>query len=384
MAIDFTPFSKPLADHTEGINLRYDPIYDQIKEARFEEDATLSMGIWERELKRADWGKVEQLCVDALNNTTKDIQIAGWLCEAWCHLYGWDGLNASFEGMQNFCHTFWTSCYPTIESEDEDDPGVEHRIRICEWFLEMITDAVLFMPIAPANSIIPQTLDFATWLSSLNFDSIARRSGNEEARTQEAESAGQITLNRYRTIVKQGPIEHLTFVLEVVKETLPKTYALENELHEKCFGQEPIFTKIREYLQDIERICNFALEGRQVPVKATIETVENTVSTEDQDDLQQTVQMENSFENDTSVVPEQSYHEGDDVTISSREDAYKAIGDLADFLIDLDAQSPGPYLIKMVSTWYGKSLPQILDDIASGTDQGYKILKMLVEIVKTS
>ncbi|KAB2831846.1 MAG: type VI secretion system protein TssA, partial [Caedimonadaceae bacterium] len=59
-----------------GKYLRYTEVYDQIREARREEDDKLPQGIWKIDIKRADWEKVSQLCQTALIHQTKDLQIA--------------------------------------------------------------------------------------------------------------------------------------------------------------------------------------------------------------------------------------------------------------------------------------------------------------------
>ncbi|MBK9169620.1 MAG: type VI secretion system ImpA family N-terminal domain-containing protein [Bryobacterales bacterium] len=41
-------------DSPGGVSLRYDPVYDKIKEARREEEA-LNQGAWKTEFKVADW-----------------------------------------------------------------------------------------------------------------------------------------------------------------------------------------------------------------------------------------------------------------------------------------------------------------------------------------
>ena len=69
-AILLTPLSE---GDGVGKYLRYDPLYDQIKDARREDDVTLSQGIWQTEIKRADWPLVETLCLDALTTKTKDL-----------------------------------------------------------------------------------------------------------------------------------------------------------------------------------------------------------------------------------------------------------------------------------------------------------------------
>jgi len=51
-----TPIS---GDNPAGQFLRYEGMYDRIQEAR-KEDADLPQGVWERELKKADWNKVRE------------------------------------------------------------------------------------------------------------------------------------------------------------------------------------------------------------------------------------------------------------------------------------------------------------------------------------
>src|SRR5439155_783138 len=59
-----------------GANLRYDPIYDKIKEARREEE-DVDQGDWKRTRKVADWPLVIKLSGEALATKSKDLQIFG-------------------------------------------------------------------------------------------------------------------------------------------------------------------------------------------------------------------------------------------------------------------------------------------------------------------
>lgn len=72
------PFSGPIpGDNPAGADLRYAPIYDDIKEARRADDL-LDRGDWSRELKTADWDKVRSLAMEVLTTSSKDLQIAAW------------------------------------------------------------------------------------------------------------------------------------------------------------------------------------------------------------------------------------------------------------------------------------------------------------------
>ena len=59
------------ADNPTGESLRYDPVYDQIRALRREDDATLPQGVWKYEQKRADWPAVEALCLKLLETRSE-------------------------------------------------------------------------------------------------------------------------------------------------------------------------------------------------------------------------------------------------------------------------------------------------------------------------
>ena len=93
-----------------GRFMLYDPLYDSIREARLQEDESLPQGVWQRDLKKADWGKVEALCVDALVTHTKDLQIVSWLLEAWMLRYGVKGAVKGLELMRLLSAAFGSLC----------------------------------------------------------------------------------------------------------------------------------------------------------------------------------------------------------------------------------------------------------------------------------
>ena len=68
-------------DNPSGRNLRYDPVFDKVKEARREEDDA-AQGDWKYERKVADWPLVIKIAGETLATKTKDLQLAAWLTEA--------------------------------------------------------------------------------------------------------------------------------------------------------------------------------------------------------------------------------------------------------------------------------------------------------------
>lgn len=105
-----------------GANLRYDPVYDKIKEARREEDQP-PPGMTERDRKVADNLLVIKLATDSLTNKTKDLQIAAWLTEAWLKQKGFGGLKDGLGLCYGLVDKFWDTVYPELEDGDAQSRG---------------------------------------------------------------------------------------------------------------------------------------------------------------------------------------------------------------------------------------------------------------------
>ena len=67
--IDVDALLSPIpGDNPAGEDLRYSPVYDEISEARREDD-TLDRGQWQRDLKKADWDRVAEACGTIVGET---------------------------------------------------------------------------------------------------------------------------------------------------------------------------------------------------------------------------------------------------------------------------------------------------------------------------
>lgn len=126
-----------------GQNLRYDQVYDQIAEARSEEDGTLPVGQWARQSKRADYQLVSSLSRDALVKRSKDLWLAAWLGEARIQLHGLTALSSAFGLLLQLQEHFWDSLFPEIE---DGDLGM--RTAPLQWAMERYANLVYELPVA--------------------------------------------------------------------------------------------------------------------------------------------------------------------------------------------------------------------------------------------
>ena len=121
------PFPDDLLNPIEGpnpsgANLRYDPVYDKIKEARREEDQP-PPGMTERDRKVAENPLVIKLTTDLLTKKTKDLQLAAWLTEALLKQKGFAGLKDGLGLCYGFVDKFWETVFPELEDGDAQSRG---------------------------------------------------------------------------------------------------------------------------------------------------------------------------------------------------------------------------------------------------------------------
>jgi type VI secretion system protein ImpA len=128
-------------ENPAGADLRYDPLYDKVKEARREDDDA-PQGEWERPRKTADWNAVIKLAGDALATKTKDLQLAAWLTEAMLRKEGYAGLSGGLALLRGYLEKYWDTVYPELEDGD-----AELRAAPLEWVGTRFDLAVKSVPL---------------------------------------------------------------------------------------------------------------------------------------------------------------------------------------------------------------------------------------------
>src|SRR5580700_11581143 len=122
----------PISDEQPcGVNLRWTPEWDRIKEARRSDDG-LQAGQWEKkDRKSANWRLLEELTSTALRTKTKDLQIGMWFTEAGLKLHEFAGLSEGLRLLKELIARYWDmGLFPLIEE------GPEDRARPLEWLNE--------------------------------------------------------------------------------------------------------------------------------------------------------------------------------------------------------------------------------------------------------
>lgn len=168
---------KPIpGPNPSGEDLRYnsdDPVYDRIKEARREEDPrSLASG---RQRKVADYELVVELATEAIARRSKDLEIAGWLTEAWLRVRGFAGLLDGLDLLWELVSNFWETLYPALEDGDAD-----RRAGRVEWLNGALDLPLRSVPLVEAGY---NWIDRSHTLE-VGYESEARTSTERQARQE--------------------------------------------------------------------------------------------------------------------------------------------------------------------------------------------------------
>jgi type VI secretion system protein ImpA len=359
-------FSPLLENEGSGESLRYSATYDQIKEARREDDHGLSRGIWKTEIKRADWVEVESLCTIALATQSKDLQIFGWLMESWVVMDGLKGGINGFQTLKLFCEIFWSVLYPQPDVDDDA------RLFVFDWIDKTLHDRLLFIEITPALEHIDlRPLTLADWIEAVNFEKISKRSPENKNFVTEAEAKGKITLNRFRRGLAVAPKQYLQGLCDDTAYLLSTIELFRQSIEPLAQEQTPVFVATRDHLTTLNRILQATLEQRQTELAIVQKPVEAS---------EQIETVLNNPEPKSVSVAEHSKDAGQENeagTIAQRADAYRAIHELGKYLMEIDPHSPAPYLLELIVSWENKKLLQIVSDINEGKSEAHNLLKLL-------
>jgi type VI secretion system protein ImpA len=328
-----------------GESLRYQGTYDRIADARREDDPSLSQGIYKSTLKRADWTTAETICVEALTKQSKDLQIAGWLLEAWLHLHGFAGVTNGLRLMAGLCEQFWDELYPTLEDGD-----LEGRIAPFDWIEQKLTLKLKQIPLTQPGNTINESYSYVDWESACHFENLAMK---DPRALQEALAKINPTLATFRTaITATDPGFHLEMA-EDLNNAIESCLAVEQVLEQKCGKDAPLLRQFKEALSLIQQLVSQDLHARDTRVATVSEEIDSLEAEEPEDAL-------------WSGGP-----------IRSRADAYRRLSEAADFLLRTEPHSPTPYLVMRAVEWGNMSLPELLQQIVRNEGEMNEIDRLL-------
>ncbi len=346
MKVDLERLLTPISGtRPSGEPLRYAGLYDQVQEARREDDPTLPQGVWKTELKKADWPEVERLCQEALETRTKDLQLAVWLLEAWLHLDGAAGVAQGLHLLGGLCESFWDTLHPASEEGgDSEGDGLEARIAPLWWLEERLSEQVRQqIPVTDPGTNEAPVYTLADWESACHLENLAR---TNPAVLHAAEGDPvKVTPPKFLTSVSLTPASFYAVLVSNLRQALEAVGGLAALLESRCGAQAPGFRRFTASLAAIQQMGQRILE----------EKPRETAEPEEGDDMAMPLWADDSGE---ELEPGSAGG-----PIRSRSEAYRRLADAADFLMRTEPHSPVPYLVKRAVGWGSLSLSELLQEL---------------------
>jgi type VI secretion system protein ImpA len=351
--VDAEQLSAPIpGERPEGEYLRYEGTYDRIREARREDDATLTQGIYKTELKKADWREVERICTEALAHRSKDIQLAAWLTEAWLRLRGFAGCNDGLRLLIELVEKYWPVVHPQLE---QGDP--EARVSTFVWINEKLSAQLGLIPLTAPQSGDLLPYSFADWKMACHLEQLAARNPNAPP---PPDTAGQVNLARFQASAMLTSTQSYLKLFADLNATAGACLALDELLEEKLGTRSPGLPRFTESLSDIQRLVAEILHAR--PEEAA---------------LSATHEDETQFADADAEVPAPVSEIWNTHPIRSRAEAYRRLSEAADYLLRTEPHSPTPYLVQRAVEWGSMNLFDVFQQIIRNEGEMQEINRLL-------
>ena len=298
--------------------------FQRIRREREEDDPSLPLGAWERELKRANWVAVGELSAQALASSSKDVQLAAWLFESAIARTGFQCVAPCLGLIEALFREYGASLHP------RDD---EHRANLLTWIDRKLLPALRKVPITATGT--EHDYGWNHWEQAQRNQQLRASLG----RQGEAEIEGA-DYEQLGAALACTPYERIAFVRQWLQSGIAAARALEHTLDQQLGDQAPGMGAMRDLLERIDILL--AGEARRRGV---------VVGTTEHDDAE-------AIDADADEPIE---HES--MGTLDRRDVYAALAEIGHALERIEPHSPVPYLIRRAVAWGSLNTAQLYSEV---------------------
>jgi type VI secretion system protein ImpA len=324
-------------DNPSGADLYYDKVFDQIKEARTEDDEVTPTGVWDRAVKKADHAAVIKLAGETLAKRSKDLRLATWLAESHFKREGFPVLLPCLQLIEDIQDTFW----PTLHPMPDDDGDLGRRVGAIEAYAGRMYLALRNAPVTRSGLSLLQYQESRV----VGYETNATTDEQMRARNDAIEH-GKVTAEDFDKSFAATPKAFYADTEQVLIDALALLEQLDRFDEEKYGDDYPSLGKLRSALED-ERVLFTALlnEKRKTEPDAIAEPqVEEPQPAE----MWPQPGQQGSFDPSTGSVAPQAQQPSRAVAslgaLTDVNHAYSMVAAIAEYLRADDPSSPVPYL----------------------------------------
>lgn len=362
--VDLASLLLPISDDRPcGESLRYAGTYDLIQTARRSERADLPQGVWKTDVKTADWDEVESLCVDALIGSTKDIQIALWLTEAWLSRYGLGGFRHGLELIRGLCESFWADVHPEIRDGD-----VEYRVAPFVWLAENLSGSIIHVPLAaPRRRDEFPPCSLVDWQTAMRLETMQVQAPDTYEREVED---GKVTRERFEAAAADSPQPLIIDRFWQARAASDALNAIDDILDRECSKEAPSLRRLKNLMRDILSLFEMVLlPAVGTSTKALLKKPTPAPAPRPVPEYEPEPSMSH-----TGALP----FPDDDVepglsapisgAVSGRAQAYRLLAEVADYLERTEPHSPTPYVLRRLVGWENKPIFELMRELVQSPE----------------
>lgn len=330
-----------LGDDICGTDLSFSNAFDEIREARRQDDPTLAQGDWESELKTAQWPRVKELAEDILCRQSKDMQVAAWYTEAMARLKGFEGLAQGLQVMDSLLNDFWEFCYPSFDPED-----LEERAGKIEWLNNQMPLVIREIPLTDRSS---GAYSWLQWEESRRIDNLGLK---DPAVRDQAVASGKLSGEQFDKAVQASGRIYYERLRERTQDALVAATTLAQRVDER-FGLEA--PSLKELLQAI-RSCDELVSKLLTRLGGSVQAIDSNAASLGgvRPSVSQEVTSETTF---GDVSP------GSIGCIVNRNDAVQALREVAGYFRRHEPHSPVALLVERAANWADMPLEKWLSAV---------------------
>ncbi|RMF32872.1 MAG: type VI secretion system protein TssA [Chlorobiota bacterium] len=341
-------------DAPAGTDQSATPQYLQIIDAMREDDPTIAREQWEQP-RTADWAKVQQLCEELLETKTKDLQVAIWLCQALLHNYGIEGLNDGILLTGVLCQNYWEWLYPVLE-----EPNLLYRrTNLLTKFFNKLDEQLRSLKLTQPSD--PELQPY-TWGDYLDTSHIDRLDDQEKRRAIEQ---GRATTEMFSSSLRSTADDYIVQLAAGVAQSQLLLGELESIVQQRC-------EELRPLLEDATD-ADFSLGAGKEALNLLGQFLQRVCT-------ERGIGSEGDAESEASPeVGDESpgSSRGSISALGTREDAYRALERIADFLGKIEPHSPVPYLLRRAIKWGRMTAQELLQELYENAPDVAQLYRLL-------
>ncbi|MFQ3788480.1 type VI secretion system protein TssA [Halomonas sp. A29] len=337
----------PIGEHGTGEDLSFSLLIDQIKEARRADPAYLSQGEWQADLKKSDWSEVIALSAQGLAEQSKDLVLAGWLCEGLAHRHDFAGMTYGLELITALCQRYWSALHPTLEE------GEEERLARLVWLDDTLAGVVGGIPLLQGQGDGPG-YGLARYEESRQIENLAR---NDADAMGAALAEGKINAEIFQRAVVLTDTESFIQRHGEIVTCLGALDELGRTLTEHLGDQAPPFTQLKSVLRECMRLIERLLGERGI----SLDPEQEEAKAEAPESAKEALPA------GPTVTPAPAASSAAPAALrtvpQSREEAFEMLNGVAQFFKGSEPHSPVPYLVERAVRWGRMPLEEWLRDV---------------------